>query len=73
MSDEQPADKQSLGLFSVFKSVLAAGFGVQKEANREKDFQQGKAIHFIVAGLVGTVLFLLILWGIVQLVLMGSN
>ncbi len=70
MNDQQDLEKKrQVGMFSVFKSVLAAGFGVQKDENRINDFQHGKASHFIVAGLVATILFLLVLWGIVQWVL----
>ncbi len=73
MSEENPPEKQGIGMLSVFKSVLAAGFGVQKNENRLKDFQHGKAIHFIIAGLVATILFLLMLWGLVQLILIGAE
>ena len=65
MSDEQ----KGTGFFSVIQSVLAAGFGVQSRANRERDFKHGKAIHFIVAGLIGIGLFLLLIWGLVKLAL----
>jgi uncharacterized membrane protein len=41
----------------VFKSVLAAFVGVQSEANRKKDFEQGSLSAYIIAGLVFTVLF----------------
>ena len=48
----------------VIKSVVAAMFGVQSQANRERDFQQGKAWHFIVGGIVGTLCFiaLMLFW-----------
>ncbi len=70
MSDEQPSDeRRGTGFLAVMQSVLAAGFGVQSSANRERDFKHGKPIHFIVAGLAGTVLFLLVVWGLVQLAL----
>ena len=72
MSDNSSQQNQGTGLLSVFKSVLAAGFGVQNEANREKDFQQGKAVHFVIAGLIATVVFMLVVWGLVQLVLMNA-
>lgn len=65
--------KPKLGMLSVFKSVLAAGFGVQKEANRKKDFEQGSPMQFIVAGVAATILFLLILYGIVQWILASAQ
>ena len=61
--------RKGTGFFSVVQSVLAAGFGVQSRANRERDFKDGKAIHFIIAGVIGTALFMLIIWGAVQLAL----
>ena len=56
-------------LWQVTKSVLAAGFGVQSNANRERDFKHGKASQFIILGLVFTILFILGVWGLVVLVM----
>ena len=44
-------------LTQVFKSVLAAFIGVQSEANRKKDFEQGSLSTYIIAGLIFTVFF----------------
>jgi Protein of unknown function (DUF2970) len=41
----------------VIKSVLAAFIGVQNEANRKKDFEQGSLSTYIIAGLIFTVFF----------------
>ena len=46
-------------LWDTIKSVAASFFGVQSSKNRERDFKHGKAAHFIVVGLVATVLFVL--------------
>ena len=56
---------QSPGPLQVIKSVIAAMFGVQTEENRERDFKHGKASHFIIAGVVLTVIFVLVLINIV--------
>jgi len=40
------------------KSVAAAGLGVQSSRNRQRDFEHGKPWHFIVGGIIGTLLFL---------------
>lgn len=56
-------------LLQVFKSVLAAFFGVQSEANRERDFTQGKPSQFILVGFLLTFVFVLLLFAIVKLVL----
>jgi hypothetical protein len=57
----------------VLLSTLAAAFGVQSSRNRARDFTHGKALHFIVAGLVFTVLFVVAMVTIVNLVLSGSG
>ena len=62
-------ERKGTGFFSVVQSVLAAAFGVQSRKNRERDFTQGKPIHFVIGGLVATGLFLLLIWGMVQLAL----
>ena len=50
-------------------SVFAAFLGVQSEANRRRDFTQGRFSVFVVAGIVLTVMFLLTVYGLTQLVL----
>lgn len=52
-----------------FKSVSAAMFGVQNSGNHERDFTKGKASHFILMGIISTILFILMVWGIVKLVM----
>ncbi len=56
--------RKGTGWFNVLKSVFAAFFGVQSRANRERDFAEGKAWHFIVGGIVATLLFigLMLFW-----------
>ncbi|MEM1231919.1 MAG: DUF2970 domain-containing protein [Pseudomonadota bacterium] len=50
-------------------SGVAALLGVQSSANRKRDFTRGKASHFIVLGIVFTVLFVLGMTAFVRLVL----
>ena len=73
-SDPQsdPNVRSGTGFWSVVQSVGAAMIGVQSSKNRERDFTQGKPIHFIVGGLLGTVLFLLLIWLLVQYLLATS-
>jgi len=59
--------------WDIVKSVLASFFGVQSDKNRKRDFQQGKASHFIVVGIMMTIFFIILLWGIVQFVLYMSG
>jgi hypothetical protein len=58
--------RQSLG--SVIRSVSASMFGVQSSSKHEEDFARGDARTYIVVGLVATILFVLAVWGVVQLV-----
>lgn len=73
--DTQKATGQSqtgTGFWNVVQSVGAAMIGVQSRKNRERDFTHGKPIHFIVGGVVGTLLFLVAVWLLVQYVLATS-
>ena len=65
--------EQPLGLREMLQSVLAAAFGVQSNKNRARDFSRGKPSHFILLGLLFTVVFVLVLFGVVSLVLRASG
>jgi uncharacterized membrane protein len=54
--------------WQMVQSVLAAALGVQSHKNRQRDFTHGKPVHFLLLGLLFTLMFVLILFGIVQLV-----
>lgn len=56
-------------LLSVLGSVLASGFGVQSNRKREEDFTHGKPSQYIIIGLFATVVFVLVVWGVVSLVM----
>jgi hypothetical protein len=55
-------------LLKVTGSVLASFFGVQSSRKHEEDFTQGRPAAYILIGLGATLLFILALWGVVQLV-----
>lgn len=44
-------------ILRVVQSTLAAAIGIQSKKNRERDFEEGNAGTFIVAGILFTVLF----------------
>lgn len=67
--DEGPGE---ISFWTIVRSTLAAALGVQSRANRERDFSHGRAGPFIVAGLIFTVLFVLVLVAVVRLVLQAA-
>lgn len=69
MDQESNKERVAPGLLEVLWSVLASMFGVQGRKRHEKDFVHGKPSHYIVIGLLVTVAFVLLVWGVVQLVL----
>lgn len=76
MSEPEPKPREpgsAPSLWQVLQSVNAAFFGVQSSKNRERDFKQGKASHYIVVGLIMTVVFILLMVGVVKLVLRGAG
>ncbi|MDP9780756.1 DUF2970 domain-containing protein [Pseudomonas fluorescens] len=66
---DDPIDNKPPTLLQMMHSVLAAAFGVQSGKNRARDFTHGKPSHFILLGIVFTVVFGLTLYGVVNLVL----
>jgi len=68
---EAPADAPRISHAAIAGSILSAAFGVQSARNKERDFSQGNYRHFIVGGIVFTVLFVLTLVVVVRLVLGG--
>jgi len=62
-------EKKSMNPMQVVSSVFAAGLGVQSSKNRERDFKQGRAGVFIAAGIIFTLLFIGVVFTVVQLVL----
>lgn len=66
MDDEQ--DKP-LTLREMLQSVLSAALGVQSGKNRSRDFSRGKPSHFIILGVLFTVMFVLVIFAVVKLVL----
>ena len=66
-SDQTPPPTMSFG--KLLMSVLSAFFGVQSEANRQRDFSSGKLSHFIIIGLLLGLVFILIVIGVVQIVM----
>ena len=53
--------------------MLAATIGVQSNQNRERDFSRGSARTFIVAGILGTLLFIGTVVMVVKVVLKSAG
>lgn len=53
----------------VLGSVLASMFGVQSNRKREQDFTHGKPSHYVMVGLLVTIVFVLVVWAVVQVVM----
>jgi len=78
MNEENNTDKntdkdEKVGFLDVFKSVNAAFFGVQSGKNRERDFTRGKPSHYIIMGIIMTVVFVLVIWGVVKIALSAAG
>ena len=71
-SSDASSDRAGTGFFAVMHSVGAAMIGVQSSKNKERDFTHGKPIHFIVGGVIGTLLFLLVIWLLVKYLIATS-
>jgi hypothetical protein len=66
---DRSGEPAQLSFWQLLKSTFAAFLGVQSNANRERDFKQGKMSHFIWMGLLFGLVFVLTIIGVVQLVL----
>lgn len=65
----QPGADDKVTLWQTVVSVLAAFFGVQGSASRQRDFTRGKPIVFILVALALTGLFVIGLLTIVRVIL----
>jgi len=73
MSPTNDKERPGPSLLGVLGSVLASMFGVQSTSRHQQDFAHGKAIHYILVGLLVTAVFVLSVWGVVKLVLNAAN
>ena len=65
--------KQGIGLTGIIQSVLSAAFGVQKKSTLERDVEKGKPVYFIIAGILGTLIFIAILMVLVTFITRTVN
>ena len=69
MSNETGNKKRGITPLSFLGSLFAGWFGVQSEANRQRDFEHGKFSHFIIGGITFAILLVLFVVIIVQVVM----
>lgn len=72
-SEKKKPSDQAPTLWETVISVNAAFFGVQSSKNRERDFTKGKASHFIVIGIIMTVVFVFVILLVVKLALKNAG
>ncbi|XOV88473.1 MAG: DUF2970 domain-containing protein [Pseudomonadota bacterium] len=58
---------EPLTFFEVITSILCAAIGVQTRARMERDLTQGELVKFIAAGVIFTLLFVLVMIAVVNL------
>ena len=68
MTDDDD-QRRPLSLREVIGSVMAALLGVQSSRAHARDFTRGSARQYIVAGLIATALFILVVFTAVKLIL----
>lgn len=69
MNNETGNKKRGITPLSFIGSLFAGAFGVQSEANRQRDFEHGKFSHFIIGGIIFAILFVVVVVVIVQIVM----
>ena len=68
-TSENQNSGSSLSFWQIVGSTMSAALGVQKKANKERDFAHGKPIHFITAGIIFTATFVIVMILVVRFVL----
>ena len=71
-AESNPEESKGLSFWQVLSSTAAAAFGVQSQKNRERDFNRGKAKHFIFIGILITVVWYVGIYLVVKWVLKST-
>ena len=69
MTSQDRGKGRAPSFIDVLGSVLASMFGVQSNRKREQDFTHGKPSHYVMVGLLVTIVFVLMVWAVVQVVM----
>jgi hypothetical protein len=68
MNEPDKATQRKLSFAATMRAVFWSFFGVRKRRDYEADTQKLNPVHVIIAGIIGAILFVLILVLIVKLV-----
>jgi hypothetical protein len=68
MDEDKAVVKRKASFGATVKAVLWSFFGVRKKSDYETDAAKLNPVHVLIAGVIGAVLFILILLTIVHLV-----
>ena len=69
MDKQQRPTERKASFVATIKAVFWSFFGVRKKSDYESDAANLNPVHVIIAGIIGAILFILILMAIVRLVL----
>ena len=61
--------KSSLNILEVVLSVLSSFIGIQSNKNRKRDFKSNSPSHFIIVGIILTLVFILLVYLLVNIAL----
>jgi hypothetical protein len=75
VASEQPSrdEKRPPTFWEVVGSTLSAAIGVQSRANKVRDFSRGNPVHFILSGILFTVVFVVVVMFVVKAVLNSTT
>jgi len=65
--------RRTAGLLQIASAVFWAFFGVRKQQKLRQDAATIKPVHIVIAGVVGAVLFVLILLVVVRLIVSSAT
>ncbi|WP_417765832.1 DUF2970 domain-containing protein [Spongiibacter tropicus] len=73
MTDPDKKDEKKPGPLQVVGSVISAAFGVQSSRNRERDFQHGRFRNYVIAAVGFVIVFIVVVFSVVQMVLKSAG
>jgi hypothetical protein len=73
MTSEPPDTPPKSGFRDLITSVAGAAIGIQSSKVRERDFKSASPRRYVIAGVVGTLLFVLTMYTVVKLVLRAAG